>query len=258
MASVGSLTSLYKVLDFHIHTNLSSCAFSLMSVPFILERMVELGYERIGIVDHVASERAARDVEIKRRAVAACGGLEVHLGVELCLVRPGCFRLPPASLAGADYVIAAATHFGMPGVDDPPPGTSAEVADYVAAMFESAAAEGRVDIVGHPFCAPALLGPGRPFADMYEMMAQIGLDRLQPAIDRLARAGIAVELSAKMLSPTVFGALFPFFRRCRDAGVRFAFGSDAHRPESLGMTRGFAPIIELLEIGDEHVWQPAS
>jgi histidinol phosphatase-like PHP family hydrolase len=253
-------TALHRVLDYHVHSNLSECAFPEMSIPTIARRMEELGYEEVGILDHVYSPRAARDLEIKRHALAAAPRRpRIRLGAELCMVRPGQLNVPLKTLAGADFVMIATTHFGLPWIADPPPGASRrEIARYVLEMFAAAAELPEADVIAHPLCAFALVGPERPFPCFEEMVELFPESELDRVVGRLAANRIAVEISSKLAVPGVFAALLPFYVGCRDAGVRFAFGSDAHRLESLGMTRGLAPIVEMLELRDEHVWRPRS
>jgi histidinol-phosphatase (PHP family) len=58
----------------------------------------------------------------------------------------------------------------------------------------------------------------------------------EPAVEAIAEAGIAVEISTAGLRKPV-GELYPsqaFAEMCADAGAAFALSSDAHLPEHVG------------------------
>ncbi len=58
----------------------------------------------------------------------------------------------------------------------------------------------------------------------------------EPAVEGIAEAGIAVEMSTAGLRKPA-GELYPaqaFLEMCVDAGVPVALSSDAHRPEDVG------------------------
>lgn len=69
----------------------------------------------------------------------------------------------------------------------------------------------------------------------------------EPAVEGIAEAGVAVEVSTAGLRKPA-GELYParaFLEMCVDAGVPVALSSDAHRPEDVGADYGRA--LELLE-----------
>jgi histidinol-phosphatase (PHP family) len=69
----------------------------------------------------------------------------------------------------------------------------------------------------------------------------------EPAVEGIAEAGIAVEVSTAGLRKPA-GELYParaFLEMCVDAGVPVALSSDAHRPEDVGAD--YAAALELLD-----------
>lgn len=254
-----TMTALFKRHDFHIHSNLSSCAVAQMTVPAIVERMAELEFEQIGIADHVYSPQAIRDVAIKAAAISARRpSLAVFVGVELCMVRPGVLAMPLAALKQADYVMTATTHYGVPWVDSPAMDSAAGVASYILDMLESASEMAEIDVIAHPLFVPSLVGRSQPFDNHAHMMELLDKDRLKRIVAKLHRNRIAVEISPRAMPDAVRPALLTFYRLCRETGVKFSFGSDAHRPEVMGMTRGLVPLVEALELEDEHIWTPGA
>jgi histidinol-phosphatase (PHP family) len=110
---------------------------------------------------------------------------------------------------------------------------------YFAALAECARS-GLFDILAHPDLVK-VWGRGRPLPTrdlrfFYE-----------PAVEAIADAGIAVEISTAGLRKPV-GELYPapaFAEMCVEAGAVFALSSDAHVPEHVGFAYDRA--LELLE-----------
>jgi histidinol-phosphatase (PHP family) len=102
-----------------------------------------------------------------------------------------------------------------------------------------AARSGLYDILAHPDLVK-VWGKGKPFpegdlARFYE-----------PAIEAIAKSGIAVEISTAGLRKPV-GEIYPaprFAELCVEAGAAFSLSSDAHLPEHVGFEYGTA--VELM------------
>jgi histidinol-phosphatase (PHP family) len=114
-------------------------------------------------------------------------------------------------------------------------------------QLAAAAESGLFDILAHPdlvkVWGAARPGPGGDLARFYE-----------PAVEAIARAGVAVEISTAGLRKPV-GELYParrFAELCVEAGVPFALSSDAHLPEQIGYAYDRA-ITFLGEIGVERI-----
>ncbi|MGO9322161.1 MAG: histidinol-phosphatase [Solirubrobacteraceae bacterium] len=110
---------------------------------------------------------------------------------------------------------------------------------YFQAIGE-AARSGLFDIAAHPdlvkYWGYARRTPDGDLRRYYE-----------PAVEGIAEAGIAVELSTAGLRKPA-GELYParaFLRMCVDAGVPVALSSDAHRPEDVGA--GYERALEALD-----------
>jgi histidinol-phosphatase (PHP family) len=105
---------------------------------------------------------------------------------------------------------------------------------YFEAVGE-AARSGLFDIAAHPDLVK-YWGPTPP-SQPFRRRPEGDLRRYyEPAVEGIAEAGIAVEVSTAGLRKPA-GELYParaFLEMCVDAGVPVALSSDAHRPEDVG------------------------
>jgi len=135
-----------------------------------------------------------------------------------------------------DYVIGAVHFVGEAAVDqdrwdvweaegnDPD-----RVWSRYFAQLAAAASSGLFDVLAHPDLV-RVWGAGRPGP------SRDPRTYWEPAIDAIAAAGIAVEVSTAGLRKPV-GEIYPaagFARLCVEAGVPFMLSSDAHLPEEVG------------------------
>jgi histidinol-phosphatase (PHP family) len=109
---------------------------------------------------------------------------------------------------------------------------------YFQTIGESARS-GLFDIIAHPDLVKVWGDPGRtPSGDLRRYY--------EPAVEGIAEAGVAVEVSTAGLRKPV-GEIYPapaFLEMCVDAGVPVALSSDAHRPQDVGA--GYEQALELL------------
>jgi len=183
---------------------------------------------------------------------------DLRLGIEADFVPGAEDRI--ANLLDArdfDYVVGS-VHFMRDGavdmddysVWDSNPTHPRTVEQIWARYFQEigeAARSGLFDIAAHPdlvkyWSPPTGAGAGagrRPEGDLRRYY--------EPAVEGIAEAGIAVEVStAGLRKPT--GELYParaFLEMCVDAGVPVALSSDAHRPEDVGAD--YERALELLD-----------
>ena len=110
---------------------------------------------------------------------------------------------------------------------------------YFATLAE-AARSGLYDIMAHPDLVK-IWGRGRPRPEGDPRRYH------EPAVEAMAEAGVAVEVSTAGLRKPV-GEIYPdvaLLEMCVDAGVPVALSSDAHRPEDVGA--GYDSALELLD-----------
>jgi histidinol-phosphatase (PHP family) len=239
--------------DYHLHLrpdDLEAAAdryFTPENVERYLDAAHEAGISELGVSEHIYRFEAALDVWDhpfwRENAIddldAYCEFVRstpLRLGIEMDFV-PGA-EGPTASMLDAhdfDYVIGSVHFVGGGAVDyeaydvwrherDP---------DRVwRAYFEllaEAAGSGLFDVLGHPDLVK-VWGRDRPWPQRDPRF------HYEPAVEAIARSGIAVEVSTAGLRKPV-GELYPsrsFAEMCVDAGAAFSLSSDAHLPEQVG------------------------
>jgi histidinol-phosphatase (PHP family) len=174
---------------------------------------------------------------------------DLRLGIEADFVPGGEDRM--AELLDArelDYVVGS-VHFirdGAVDMQDYSVWNSARSVEevwrrYFQTVGESARS-GLFDVIAHPDLVKywGSSQPGRrPDGDLRYFY--------EPAVEGIAEAGVAVEVSTAGLRKPV-GELYParaFLEMCLQADVPVALSSDAHRPEDIGA--GYEQALELLD-----------
>ena len=215
----------------------------------------ERGIAELGVSEHVY--RFAQALEIWRHPFwetyahddldAYCAFVREHtdlrLGIEADFV-PGAEDRTANLLQARDFdYVVGSVHFmrdGAVDMDDysvwgPSRARSAE--DVWTRYFQAigdAARSGLFDIAAHPdlvkYWGPPTpaRSPRRPEGDLRRYY--------EPAVEGIAEAGIAVEVSTAGLRKPA-GEIYParaFLEMCVEAGVPVALSSDAHRPEDVG------------------------
>jgi histidinol-phosphatase (PHP family) len=221
--------------------------FTEDNVERYLEAARRAGIEELGVSEHVYRFRQSLDLWRhpfwERQATddldAYCEFVRttpLRLGIELDFV-PGAEEATTELLAGRDfdYVVGSIHFVGEGAVDMEEYGIWAQEQDpdrvwrqYFEAVA-TAARSGLFDILAHPDLVKvwgrAQAGPEHDPRRYYE-----------PAVEAIAEAGIAVEVSTAGLRKPV-GELYPapaFAEMCAQAGAAFALSSDAHAPEHVG------------------------
>jgi histidinol-phosphatase (PHP family) len=210
----------------------------------------ERGIAELGVSEHVY--RFAQALEVWRHPFwetyahddldVYCAFVREHtdlrLGIEADFV-PGA-EDRTASLLDArdfDYVVGS-VHFMRDGAvdmddysvwDSSRAGSAEEVWMRYFQTIGEAARSGLFDIAAHPDLVK-YWGDGErtPAGDLRRYY--------EPAVEGIAEAGIAVEVSTAGLRKPA-GEIYParaFLEMCVDAGVPVALSSDAHRPEDVG------------------------
>ncbi|MCD6014182.1 MAG: histidinol-phosphatase [Solirubrobacterales bacterium] len=239
--------------DYHVHLRpdeLEASAeryFTPGNVDRYLQAAREAGVEELGVSEHVYRFTAALDVwdhEFWREQ--AVGDLDsycdfvaaspLRLGIEMDHV-PGREDRIAALLEARefDYVLGSVHFVGDRAVDhdgydiwerggDP---------DRIWRRYFEALAElvrsGLYDVVAHPDLVK-VWGRARPAPDRDPRF------HYEPAVEAIAEAGVAVEVSTAGLRKPV-AELYPapaFAAMCVEAGAAFSLSSDAHAPEEVG------------------------
>ncbi len=257
--------------DYHLHLRPDEPQtppeefFTAENVERYLEAAAAAGVEELGVSEHVYRFRQA--LELWRHPFwgeqahddldAYCDFVRatpLRLGIE-CDFVPGA-EDRTANLLEArdfDYVVGSVHFVGEAAVDDPSwdlwerDGDADTIWRRYFEALAGCARSGLFDILAHPDLVK-IWGNGRPIPErdprhFYE-----------PAVEAIAEAGIAVEVSTAGLRKPV-GEIYPsraFAEMCVEAGAVFALSSDAHRPEQVGF--GYERACSFLgELGVEQI-----
>ena len=68
---------------------------------------------------------------------------------------------------------------------------------------------------------------------------------------------IAMEISPRALARDQMYFRLKFYSLCKEAGLKFSFGSDAHSLDNVGQTWVVGELVKELGITDEDIWLPA-
>jgi histidinol phosphatase-like PHP family hydrolase len=189
-------------VDMHIHTIKSDGRDSLHN---IVEAAEARGLDLIAITDHGPghgggiSERQA--LETKKEAGLLQPGYHVKIlvGIEAEILPTGEVLLDSGD--GLDIVLAS--YHGAPSVEA-----------YYRAVLK-AVLDPRVDVLAHHAWVPGGFAPAEEYDDML--------------IENMAANDVAIEINSKHALPS-----WDFLMRCRDAGIKYTIGSDAHRAADVG------------------------
>jgi histidinol-phosphatase (PHP family) len=253
--------------DYHVHLRPDDplCSaidfFTSANVDRYLDAAAAAGIDELGVSEHVHRFTQALDVWRHPFWVAnATDDLDAYcdfvrstplkLGLEMDFV-PGA-EDRTANLLDRhefDYVVGSIHFLADRAVDQENWDVWADRSDpdkvwsrYFEALAE-AARSGLFDVLGHPDLVK-VWGGERPTPDRDPRFFY------EPAIEAIAEAGVAVEVSTAGLRKPV-AEIYPapmFIEMCREAGAVFALSSDAHRPEDIGFEYGRAVGL-LTELG---------
>ena len=226
----------------------------------------EAGVGELGIAEHIHRFRQALDIwthpfwreEAHDDRAAYCAFLAsegLKVGIEADFIA-GAEERTAALLEARDFdFVVGSVHFLGDGAVDHDrwdvwelEGRDPErVWSRYFSQLAAAASSGLFDILAHPdlvkVWGAGRPGPGGDLARFYE-----------PAVEAIAAAGVAVEISTAGLRKPV-GELYParrFAELCVEAGIPFALSSDAHLPEQIGYAYDRA-ITFLADIGVERI-----
>lgn len=232
------------VLDFdlHIHTFHSPCGRDEMIPEDIIRTAAGKGLTQIGITDHLYpfTDQSMFDdirskVEKARRYIK--NAPEVFLGCEAEIMAPGRTTGSPELAERLDYVMVAFTHFQNKGITEFPETNDLEViAKHYLAAFEYAVSLEWAFTVAHPF----LVIPEACSPDVLKLIRE---SDLTPLLKKARDNDIAMEISARALFHWQGSFSIMFYKLCKELGLRFTIGSDAHSLDRVGDIQCLKPLI---------------
>ena len=242
--------------DLHVHTFRSPCGKDEMIPGDILRVALDRGLDKIAITDHFYPMTDPFELEETRQAFEEAqfltgNPIELFFGCEAEVMGPGRTAGSAELAESLDFVMAGATHFQNKGITDFPEGLDVvEKALYILQTFQYAVSLPWVDVIAHPFFVhPNVLTPGA--VDILENF------QLRPALEIAKENGIAMEMSRRifhMPEQLIFSARF--YALCKEIGLRFTIGSDAHQLEDIGNIRVLRPFIKEMGLTEADFWMP--
>lgn len=244
--------SLFKRCDLHVHTHFSACGLDEMTPESIIQKAEKKGIEYLAITDHIHPHTGLSFLNLLREEFGRINtAVKVYIGCEADILSVGESVIGPELIAQTDFIMAAANHFPLPWVSKPEGGNRREIAQHFLDMFRYAAGLEHVDVIAHPlYVMPGSFEPTDP--------AELTEAELAPAVEIAAKNNVAIEISRRALSPGQTSFLLMFYRLCKEAGIKFAIGSDGHQLTDLAETLLVEPIIKELGLIDTDIWTPGS
>ena len=200
--------------DLHVHSDASADARA--SLEELADEADRLGRQYLAITDHSRSrplgldekalgEQRARIEELNRTR----SGVRLLAGIEVDILPDGSLDLPPAALAGLDWVVASVhSEFGQ---------SQQRMTDRIVRALRS----GVVDVLGHP------TGRRIGHRDPYDL-------DLAAVLQVAREEGVALEVNAM---PERLDLTDRACRLAKEAGVRVAISTDSHVATHLANVR---------------------
>lgn len=272
--------------DWHTHYFRDGCAEPEMTIEPILRAATEKGIEEIGVLGHFRNRLVIQDLaywidpnpkffdflkyDLEASSSKTGNRLKAHIGAEVDInTLEGEVSITPEQASQIDYVMAG-IHWPptlpplVDYIDLREPARLAEaycsynkiqpgdfsvqrlVGDMFASMINAVSRNPFIDILAHPAAFAIRLGPL-----CVEMDASDHFDELAAA---LVANGVAYEINDATLpdysAEALEGFVIPLIRRCAEAGVMFAVGSDAHQIKDVGELKFALRLKEQLQIPD--------
>lgn len=244
----------YEVNDFHIHTRYSGCCTDKENTTIrnVVARADKLGYECIGITDHVFSIRDKEVIEKVKADVDEVKNdfkVKVLVSAEVDMMPSGEILIDGEYASTLDYVLVAANHFHLIGQDNPSHYSPRQAADKLLEYFSRAVESGIADIVAHPF-----LNLYNAIGNLDEVVAEMKDDEITRILELAKKNKVAVDINSGLFSENPWWhpeIQVRFYKLCRKVGVKISPASDSHNLECIGSTRLLKPWIEKIGLDDD-------
>jgi len=243
--------SLYRQIDFHVHTRLSLCASRQMCLASILDAAAQAGIRYLGITDHIDAYVGPEILNVTRKQLEEIETpIEVFLGCEADILAVGKHVVSEEMRSHLDYVMVSANHFHDPSVAQPRSNSQADVAHHFLEMFRYACSLDFADVIAHPLVVfPGTYDPG--------CIELIRDEEIAEAVKLARDNGIAMEISPRGLESDQYRFRVRFLSVCKEVGVRFSIGSDAHSLNRIGSTSSLERLLADVGISDSDIWLPS-
>mgnify|MGYP003767041161 CR=1 FL=1 len=242
-------------IDLHTHTHHSPCGNPEMIPAEMVRTAAKKGITRMAITDHFYTFTDRGNFDVIRAGVAEArrelpNAPEVFFGCEAEIMEPGRTSGSQELADSLDFVMVAATHLQNKGITELPPGLDDEgIAFYYLRMFEYAVSLPWADVLAHPFFVV-------PSVCSVEVLDHLKDSDLLPGIERAKENNVAMEISRRALWPGQTKFSMRFYKLCKQVGLKFTLGSDAHMLEDIGNVRILRPLLNELRLTEADIWIP--
>ena len=216
----------------------------------VIQAAAGLGIEHLAFTDHIHDYTDLSILDDVRKEISSIDApMKVYLGCEADIIAVGKGLVTPELISKTDFVMASANHFADPTISQPVSSDMKDVARHFLEMFTYAVSLKDIDVIAHPFFV---------VPNSYDILAPSLLTEkeLAPAIELAVKNNIAMEISRRALSKKQTPFLLSFYRLCKEAGLKFSIGSDAHSLTDVGKTVRIKPLIDELGLSDKNIWLP--
>lgn len=218
-----------------------------MEIEAIVAAAAGLGLQTIALTNHHhpgEDDQRLRTTMAQRDAWQARGGSSVRVlvGAEFSAYGIGLFSDTPETNRLAEFRLYAPNHYHNTDWEHPVDTSPRGYAEHALAVIRATILSGRADGLAHPFTGDYLRGK---LASPTEVTRVLTDEELAGVLDLARSHGVAMELNAKAVIRDP-GFARRFWRLGREVGVRFLFGSDAHRTADVGAPDHRAEIQAIL------------
>jgi HisJ family histidinol phosphate phosphatase len=251
--------------DFHVHTSYSDCAKikSEAAPNRMINQAEKLGIKTIGFTDHFAqfppyptpkwANCGIQMIDSLRKDIKNIDSpIQILIGVEADVINPQKLSIDKTFASQLDYVTVSASHFHLPGIKKPGTMNVNAIAQHYLTMIKAALTFDYISVIAHPFKTPKNV-----FGSPNEYMDIIPRKDLYEIAEMAKQQQIAMEINGILgLDMNYFQAVKEFLLICKEIGVRFTYGSDAHHRKQLEPSPGFYQIVNELNLSVEDFLTP--
>lgn len=237
--------------DFHMHTDLSTCASREATMARMVESAHAAGARYIGVSDHFheLNRDFAEMATINRRLIEEqkrrADGADLFLGCEAQMDTPSRCTINADLAHRFDYVMCSCNHYHLRQVENPAEKSPAGYARHYLQMVEGAIDTGFVNVIVHPFLHDKV-----NHVDHQAILDAYDAAELERILRKAAGRGVAFELNPG-LAIRARDWFRDLFTQIRSYGGKISLGSDSHAPLELGYNREDRP-------GERFTWEDLS
>jgi histidinol phosphatase-like PHP family hydrolase len=241
---------LFRQCDFHVHSILSPCAEDEMILEDIINTAIDRGIKYLGINNHISIGTDLSIFQKTRDEIAKINpNIQVFVGCEADIICVGKNLASELIRKELDFVSVASNHFQVSYVEQPPSKDLRDIGLHFLKLFKYACSLDYVDVIVHPMIE---------FMKMFDPTCFDLLEdeEILEALYLAKENNIAMEITPRALIKNQLYFRYRFYELCKQVGLKFSIGSDAHHLETVAPGNLLAGMISKLGITDDDLWMP--